>query len=186
MTAKLLHDTAMDFYDLANIAKAKGNEDGYLENMRKALAIEREAAFKFDGDYPVGFWPVAYFRSAAWMAYYLKDYQQARALIQFAYAGEPSEFEKHRLQEVEVAVNRVFSTVNKHPTTQVLTGFLMSIDLIEKKVVLLINGKPTYQAVELPPQLKLRPLIIGQLVVVEIKTQQSGKVVLQQMYPVAA
>lgn len=186
MTAKLLHDTAMDFYDLANIAKAKGNSVGYQENMHKALVIEREAAFKFEGNYPTGFWPVAYFRSAAWMAYYLKDYQQARALIQFAYAGEPSDFEKHRLGEVEAAIDKKSPIISNDSTAQVLTGFLMSIDLIEKKVVLQINGKPTYQSVELPQQLNLRPLIIGQLVVVEVKTQQSGKIVLQQMYPAAA
>ena len=41
-----LHNAAMEFYDLANIAKAKGKMQVYEDYIRKAYALDKEAALK--------------------------------------------------------------------------------------------------------------------------------------------
>ncbi len=81
-TAKILHDQAMEYYDLARIAKIKGNQRTHDSYMQKALIMEKEAAFKLPKKRTGSFWPYAYFRSAAWMSFHLNQFKEAVTLVQ--------------------------------------------------------------------------------------------------------
>lgn len=48
--ADILHDTAMEYYDLGKIAKIKGNHSVYLDYLHKAYIISKEAAIKKQQD----------------------------------------------------------------------------------------------------------------------------------------
>ena len=61
-TAQFLHDAAMEFYDLARIAKAKGKPDAHDDYLRKAYTLDKEAALKKQSDTEDGFWKHVYAR----------------------------------------------------------------------------------------------------------------------------
>lgn len=182
--AKILHDTAMDFYDMAKIAKAKGNVQGHNDYMLKALAIEKEAALKLPEKSTEGFWPYAYLRSAAWMAFHLGQYDEAKILIQLALLGQPSAFEKERLNEILNAIasrsSNEFDATIETEDNQNLTGFLISIDVAQREVVVQTNDKE-YRHLILPEQLLLAPFLLGRLVTVRLKHEGSEKMVVQDI-----
>lgn len=179
--AKILHDTAMDFYDMAKIAKAKGNIDAHDEYMKKALVIEKEAALKLPQNTNGDFWPYAYLRSAAWMAFHLKQYNEARHLIQLALSGHPSPFELERLNEVIKAIEP-FSNLDpneKNDSSNILTGFLISIDIAQQKIVVQI-GEDEYKNLVLPKQLHVAPFLLGHLVTVQV-IQKDAETTIQEI-----
>lgn len=183
-TAKILHDQAMEYYDLARIAKAKGNQRTHDDYMLKALVMEKEAAFKLPKQSTKSFWPYAYFRSAAWMSFHLNQMKEAVTLIQFALAGNPSDFERGRLNEILEAVKQKDPTAllfNTSTENQIFSGFLVSIDLSQKIATLQINEKPEYQYFNLPEGLSLTPLFLGQLVLVHAKQIDKGKNIIQEI-----
>ncbi len=179
-TAKILHDQAMEYYDLARIAKIKGNQRTHDSYMQKALIMEKEAAFKLPKKRTGSFWPYAYFRSAAWMSFHLNQFKEAVTLVQFALTGNPSSFEKERLNEVLEAVKKKDANallINTTKGNQMFSGFLVSIDLTEKKAVLQINEKPEYQHFSFLDELELTPLFLGQLVVVHAKKKNKENII---------
>lgn len=165
--AKILHDTAMDFFDLAKIAKAKGNIQSHNEYMEKALVIEKEAALKLPEDAHGDFWPYAYLRSAAWMAFHLEHYDEAKSLTQLALSGKPSAFEKERLNEVLNAIKPLSKTNGENITYQTLTGFLISIDLSQQQLVVQISNTE-YKNLTLPKQLHIAPFLLGHMVTIQL------------------
>ena len=181
--AKILHDTAMDFYDMAKIAKAKGNLQSHQEYMQKALVIEKEAALKLPDPDEDTFWPYAYLRSAAWMAFHLEKFEEARVLVQLALAGQPSPFERERLQEIIAALDSAMVETNEAPgliDRQTITGFLISIDLSERRLIVQLNDK-NHQQLAFSPALQIAPYLLGQLVTVELKEFEKGESLVQQI-----
>ncbi len=43
-SVKIIHEAAMDYYDLAKRAKSKGDNIGWKEYIEKAYVLEKEAA----------------------------------------------------------------------------------------------------------------------------------------------
>ena len=180
--AKILHDTAMDFYDLANIAKAKGNLQTHKEYMEKALVIEKEAALKLPENADEDFWPYAYLRSAAWMAFHLNQFDEANSLIQLALSGNPSSFEKGRLNEILKAIEPLYnsSKSNEVKTYQTLTGFLISIDLSQQQLVVQISSTE-YKNLILPKQLHIAPFLLGHMVTIQLVQEEIGNPVIKDI-----
>ena len=181
--AKILHDTAMDFYALAKIAKAKGNVQSHDEYMEKALVIEKEAALKLPDGTADDFWPYAYLRSAAWMAFHLKQFDEAKMLVQLALTGQPSPFEKERLDEIIKAMDSTTSEENHPPAIlnqQTVTGFLISIDLSERQLIIQLNDKK-YRHLIFPQSLQIAPYLLGHLVTIQLEEEIKGKSIVQQI-----
>ena len=66
-SAKIFHDIAMNLSFEAKMAKTKGDEKTYLEQMKKAFFLEKEAALKLHDNSTI--WKHALIRSAAWLAF---------------------------------------------------------------------------------------------------------------------
>lgn len=182
--AKILHDTAMDFYDLAKIAKAKGNIQTHDEYMEKALVIEKEAALKLPENTNEDFWPYAYLRSAAWMAFHLKQYDEAKSLTQLAFSGNPSAFEKERLNEILQAIEPLSKATTsnniENNTYQTLTGFLISIDISQKQLVVQISDTE-YKNFTLPKQVHIAPFLLGHMVTIQLIQTEAGNPVIKDI-----
>lgn len=179
--AKILHNTAMDFYDMAKIAKAKGNLQSHNEYMEKALVIEKEAALKLPDHLADTFWPYAYLRSAAWMAFHLEQFEEAKILIQLAFKGNPSAFEKERLNEILSAIKVATAssnTISSSSAQQTLTGFLISIDLSQRQVIVQLNNKD-YRHLVFPQPLQIAAYLLGHMVTVQFKEENLGELVVE-------
>ncbi len=180
-TAKILHDTAMDFYDMAKIAKAKGQNDSHDEYMKKALVIEKEAALKLPEDQAEGFWPYAYLRTAAWMALHLKQFDEAKLLVQLALMGQPSALEQDRLEEVlKVIRARKGDSSSKISDGNILTGFLISVDLSQRQIIVQ-TADAGFQNLILPQQIKIAPYLLGHMVTVYLKPESRGKRIIEDI-----
>ena len=124
--AKILHETAMGFYDMAKISKAKGNLQTHREYMEKALIIEKEGALKLPEPDAGAFWPYAYLPSAAWMAFHIEKFEEARVLVQLALIGNPTPYERERLREIRAAIEEVPATeleASKHAEIKTISDF---------------------------------------------------------------
>lgn len=79
---KILHDTAMEFYDQAKLSKIKGQQTEHDVLLKKAFLLEREAALKMPMEEANNYWQYMLIRSASSLAFQCKEYEQA---LQFAY-----------------------------------------------------------------------------------------------------
>ncbi|MDQ3191768.1 MAG: hypothetical protein M3Q58_09250 [Bacteroidota bacterium] len=84
-----IHRQAMELARQANEELRAGKKEKYIEISKKALALEKEAAFELIADFESEPTRSVLFRSAATLAFNLGDYQQSKQLIHLALSGEP-------------------------------------------------------------------------------------------------
>lgn len=95
-----IHDEAMALADVAELAKLRGDRDGYSSAIRSAFVLERQAALaalEFGIDEPTR---SVLLRSAASLGYECGEYESAEHLIHVAMAGAPPDFMKDELREL--------------------------------------------------------------------------------------
>ena len=98
--ADILHDSAMDYYDLGKIAKAKGKISVYQDYLNRAYILSKEAAIKKQQDTEDKFWKYIYLRNAAWLAVDCKKWEEAQRLAEFGLQGSPSPTEEKQFKEI--------------------------------------------------------------------------------------
>ena len=105
MDVKELHTRAMELADQADLLKRQGNADDALRLYEQSLEAERKAAYSAQ-DHHVGE-PTesVLFRSAASLAYTVKDYREAERLICMGLAGNPP-------AEIAEELRNLYDTVN--------------------------------------------------------------------------
>ncbi len=89
MDIQELHANAMNLADKADFLKMQGKETEACELYSKSLAAEREAAYEARNQHIGEPSEGVLFRSAATLAYGLKDYREAERLICMGLAGNP-------------------------------------------------------------------------------------------------
>ena len=140
-TADILHDTAMEYYDLGKIAKIKGEEDVYTDYLQKAYLLNKEAALQKQLDAEDTFWKYVYLRSAAWLAIDCEKWIEAQTLATIGLQGTPPPTEKVQLEAIleKVTANLPAKTqVALAPNAQPFLGILTSVDSVNACIV--ING----------------------------------------------
>ena len=89
MEIQELHTQAMELADRADLLKRQGNTDEALCLYKQSLEAERDAAYKAKKQNVGEPTESVLFRSAASLAYSIKDYREAERLICMALAGNP-------------------------------------------------------------------------------------------------
>jgi hypothetical protein len=95
-SAKIFHDMAMNLSFEAKMAKTKGDEKTYLEQMKKAFFLEKEAALKIHDNSVI--WKHSLIRSAGWLAYKGGLFSEALELVKFGKKGNPPAYLKQELK----------------------------------------------------------------------------------------
>lgn len=149
-TADILHDTAMDYYDLGKIAKAKGKHSVYMDYLHKAYILGKEAAIKKQQDVEDQFWKYVYLRSAAWLAIDCQKWAVATQLAKFGLQGTPPITEKKQFEEILKKAHP------KTPQTKLLDkdikpfiGVLTSADMTNSFIII-NGGQPTALKIRVP------------------------------------
>jgi hypothetical protein len=184
-TAQFLHDAAMEFYDLARIAKAKGKPDVYDDYLRKAYTLDKEAALKKQSDLEDRFWKHVYARSAGWLAFQLGNFEEARLFAAIGLAGKPPAHEKTQLQElVKMLPEKPLPKVADFPTDSVfISGILASANLDEGEIKIRENGKKKYRTISVPKDFiqNIGRFYLGEMVEIEASPLENNQSTLRQI-----
>lgn len=105
MTIKELHTQAMELADQADSLKKQGNADDANAMYKQSLEMERNAAFEAHRQQIGEPTESVLFRSAASLAYGIKDYREAERLICMGLAGNPP-------MEIADELRSLYDTVN--------------------------------------------------------------------------
>ena len=143
---KLLHDTALDYYDKAKLSKIKGDQKAYYDGVKKAFLLEKEAALKMPIEEANNYWQYMLIRSAAWLAFHCKEYEQALQLANWGLtAGEPPAYEKahldHLLQETIQKISLTKKEIDQINTPIELFGLLAAANVDTGNIKVRANGK---------------------------------------------
>jgi len=126
---------AMNLSHEAKMSKTKGDDTAYVEQMTKAFFLEKEAALKVYEDTTV--WKHALIRSAGWLAFKSGLFSDALDLVQFGKKGNPPQYLKHELSELEQAITQKLGETSSKSTTQNLSqifGFLISANIPKSQI----------------------------------------------------
>ena len=97
---KSIHREAMEFANLAFVAKAKGDAEKSQELFRKAFELERKAAEQLEGQIETEPSRSVLLRSAATLALDCGEYQEAERLAYLGLRGNPPSKIAAELREV--------------------------------------------------------------------------------------
>ena len=134
-SAKIFHDIAMNLSFEAKMAKTKGDEKSYLEQMRKAFFLEKEAALKIHDDSTI--WKHALIRSAGWLAYKGGLLTEALDLVKFGRKGNPPQYLENELAQLEEKILQKSSIIQVHEDkSEILQifGFLVSANIPKSQI----------------------------------------------------
>lgn len=179
-SVKIIHEAAMEYYDWAKLAKRKGDQIAWRENIEKAYVLEKEAALTMPEQQHNYMWRYILLRSAGWLAYQAGFYKEATALVNVGLRGNPPAIEKHKLQELGQKLKAIETTPNAATTNSlpVLSGFLASVDLITCEIKLKLADSKEQILITVPEE-KIREiarLFLGDIVQISVNELKGVKV----------
>lgn len=189
---KILHDTAMDFYDQAKFSKIKGDEAEHDNLLKKAFLLEREAALKMPMEEADNYWQYMLIRSASSLAFQCKEYEQALQLVYWGLAGEPPAFEKSHLEnllkELEPHTPQAQKTGQPIAKPLQLYGFLSSADMDTGHIKIRTVENDEYQIIKISKSViqKTARYLIGEVVQINGRTAEDGGIVVEEIRRAAA
>lgn len=95
-----LHDAAMIKAQEAMLARVKGDDAGCERRNRDAFDLERQAAMLLKDAFEYEPTRSVYFRSAATLAFNLRNYREAERLVAFGLSGNPPDEIAMELREI--------------------------------------------------------------------------------------
>ena len=134
-SAKIFHDIAMNLSFEAKMDKTKGDEKGYLEKMRKAFFLEKEAALKIHDNSTI--WKHALIRSAGWLAFKGGLLTEALDLVKFGQKGNPPQYLENELVQLEKEILQKSDAIQtQKEETEILQifGFLISANIPKSQI----------------------------------------------------
>jgi hypothetical protein len=177
INAQVIHEAAMEYYDMANIAKNKGKLNVYQEHLQKAYVLEKEAALTMP-EQPHNFmWRYILLRSAGWLAFHCGNFEEANNLAQVGLAGNPpeqerSEFEKLSAAALEKTVPEIAQTVKEDFWK--FSGYLASADMLLGQIV--VKGNDQFYTFDVSKEeiRALARLYLGDIVQIKASKNQAG------------
>lgn len=191
---RVLHDTAMNYYDEATIAKAKGGEKNasYFTNLHKAYVLGKEAALKIPYDLESSWTRPVLLRSAASLAFMCDDLEEAIRLADLGLKLPklPELIEKQLLQlkkEIEEKKKHHHQTT-KNPTALQIEGVLVFANAYDGVIMIeTADAKAPFFSI-LVPKNRMDEVVVAywkKSVVVDARTQEKGGMMLENIRLVA-
>lgn len=184
--ADILHDTAMNYYDLGKIAKAKGNPEVYQDYLSKAFVLDKEAAIKKYQEGTDVFWKYVYLRSAAWLAIDCQKWEDAEILATLGLHGKPPLTEKKQFEEILKTIKdkrKASKTPKKVKANwQEVVGIFTSADAANSFIII-NGGQPSAMKIFVSSEKvdELVKLFWGTTVEVSGEVKKDGHLVLEKI-----
>ncbi|MCB9264995.1 MAG: hypothetical protein H6558_08220 [Lewinellaceae bacterium] len=178
-SVKIIHEAAMEFYDLSKRAKAKGDHAVWKEYMERAYILEKEAALTMPEQQNNFMWRYILLRSAGWLAFQCGFYQEAANLAELGLNGNPPAIEKGKLEDLLNSIRQKAeapSSASKTVKENKISGFLASVDLIENKIHIrqLDTEEPILILVSEERIREIARLFIGDIVQIMVRENEEG------------
>ena len=178
-SVKIIHEAAMEYYDLARRAKSKGDSLAWEDYILKAFVLEKEAALTMPEQPNNYMWRYILLRSAAWLAYQSSAYKEATSLAHLGLSGNPPSIEKNKLTQLLVKIQQKTkqqATKPKEKNQIQISGLLSSVDLLKGNIHISQpgTGQQTYIKVSNERIREIARLFIGDLVHILIKENVEG------------
>lgn len=182
--SKILHDSATQYFDMAKIAKLKlGDIKIHDEYLNRAFLLEKEAALKMETNKEDSYWQYMLFRSAAWLAFQCKKYEEAFNLTKWGLSGNPPVYEKRLLDNLWFELSRHIPNMPSKPESSLhFNGILSSADIDNKKIKIRKNEFEDYLIIILTEDLIQNiGTYLGKTVVVSANKNEKGVLVAEQI-----
>ena len=184
-TATLLHRTAMEYYDLAAIYKAKGRPEFFKDYRTKAWLLEKEAALQFLADPKDYTFKYLVIHSAGLLGYDLGNYEEAQKVLELGLMANPSEPAKFQMEELLAKIDKKLKKETQKVTDKniFISGTLTSAD-VENKVIKIREGsKKDLRAISVSAEM-IRQVIrfyLGELVRIQLNKDALGNYFLKNI-----
>lgn len=184
---KILHESAMQYMDIADKSKITNDLDNYKEYLNKAFVLEKEAALKVPLEKENSYWQYMLIRSAGWLAYECGRYEEAYNLTSWGLAGTPSSYEKKSLEKLyyklEPKIKHSLKEQNQksNKNTLHLYGMLASADVEQGEIKVKEYEKPVYHILLATKDLiqKTARHLIGEVVKIDAISDKDGKMTIE-------
>lgn len=176
-TATMLHRTAMEFYDLAGIYKAKGQSEFFDDYQTRAWLLEKEAALQMltqREDYTFKYLVIA---SAGRLGYHVGSYEEAKKILELGLLGNPSIAEKYQM---ETLLNQIIEKINTPTQSKLnvltISGTLTVADIENNKIKIRENGKKRLRSITVETEMIKNVLrfYLGEWVTIQLDKDASG------------
>lgn len=188
LIAEMLHESAMEASDLADIARIKKKPDEQIRHLKRAYTLEREAALKLQIEPDENFWKYIFLKSAGWMAYELGLYEEAIQLTELGLAGNATGVALYRLQELKKALEeKLGEEFEAKRDTLILKnqlyGVLTCADLEQEEVKLKESGETKYRIIKTSKELiqTVARYLIGEFVEINAEINENGMLLASQI-----
>ena len=185
---KILHDSAMEYMDIAEQSKITKDIKTYQEYLRKAYFLEKEAALRVPLEKETSYWQSMLIRSAGWLAYECGLYLEAYNLSNWGLAGTPTAYEKeslenlHRTVRTKIKIEKI--SAESHLSSSIhLYGMLASIDVEQGQIKLKEHKNQQYLLLIATKDLitKTARHLIGEVVEIDASRNEKGEMILQRI-----
>lgn len=140
-TATVFHRTAMEFYDLAKIYKAKGETEFFDDYRERAWLLEQEAAFQMLSEPEDFTFKYLVIQSAGQLGFELKRYEAAKRILELGLMGNPEELERFQMQEILTQIAEQTATERRDSdVAEVIVGTLTAAN-IEQRTITIRDSK---------------------------------------------
>jgi len=182
--SKILHDSATQYFDMAKIAKLKsGDIKVHDEYLYRAFLLEKEAALKMETNKENSYWQYMLFRSAAWLAFHCKKYDEAFKLTKWGLSGNPPVYEKKLLEDLWLNLSKYIPNMPSKPEGHLhFNGILSSIDIDNKRIKIRKNQFEDYLTIILTDDLIQNiGIYLGKTVEVSTHKDKKGILILKNI-----
>jgi hypothetical protein len=184
-TIHVLHNAAMEFYDLAKIAKAKGKSKVYEDYLQKAYVLDKEAALKMQSEPDESNWKYIFARSAGWLAFHCGNYEEARIFAELGLSGNPPVQEKSQLTALLEALSEIEnpSLLPDEKGDLHISGILASANLDDGEIKIRENGKKKYRTISVSKEFiqNIARFYLGELVEIEASEAEGNRIILKHI-----
>lgn len=193
-TVNVLHDTAMNYYDEATIAKVKGGEKSnakYLSNLHKAYLLEKEAALKVPYDLESSWTRPVLLRSAASLAFMCNDIEEASRLVGLGLqVPKLSELIEQQLLQLkdQIKEKNIRPNHEKAPKQLEIKGILIFANAYDRVIMIETTATKTSFFSILVPEHMMDDVVLSywkKNVIVNAKTSEKGAMMLEAIRLVA-
>ncbi|MEM8528021.1 MAG: hypothetical protein AAF806_18115 [Bacteroidota bacterium] len=175
----LLHRTAMEFYDLAGIYKAKGQTEFLKDYQEKAWLLEQEAALQVLAEPDDFTFKYVIVNSAGQLGYNIGRYEEAQKILQLGLMGKPSEIHRHEMELLLEKVNQnitVSDNIQSEEDILTISGTLTLVNVQKQEIALQEQGQEQLRHVKVSVDAikKVLRFYLGEWVHLQLKKNQYG------------
>ncbi|MEL6720541.1 MAG: hypothetical protein AAFO82_10890 [Bacteroidota bacterium] len=183
-TATVLHRTAMEFYDLANIHKAKGDTRFFEDYRERAWLLEQEAAFQMLSEPEDFTFKYLVIQSAGQLGFELQQYEAAKRILELGLMGNPEELERFQMQEIltEIAAQKATKeTVSS--TEEIIEGTFTSASIEQNTITVRDTKNKVLHSIFVPAEIIKKQLrfYLGEWVKMKLVKDKNGKIQFKKM-----